>query len=94
MGTVRIHHSKRFAAATVDQLAALRKLISDYVHNHWRAHHAAGIEKRREIGARLIAVQPPAVRLDCTIAQMTAMVDRVFADNYTPALPDSLVRLK
>jgi hypothetical protein len=88
MGTI---HSKRFAAAA-DQLHALRSMIESYVRNHWRAAHHKAIEQRRAAGNRLMAVQPPNVRLDCHIAQFTAIVDRAWNEHMAPALPESLTR--
>jgi hypothetical protein len=71
------HHSKRFAA-TVSQLEALRNMLSQYVAAHWRAAHMKEIQKRRVAGAKLIAAQPPEVRLDFTMTQLHAIVDRTY----------------
>ena len=80
--------SKRFAS-TADQLRQLRDLLDQYVRAHWRKQHAAEIDARRIAGDKLLAAQPPEVRMDTEMARLFAIVDRVMA----PALPDALVRL-
>ena len=85
-------HSKRFAAAA-DQLRQLRTLLETYIAAHWRNEHTKGLEARRAAGAKLLAAQPPQVRLDFSIQQAMLMVDRAFANQATPALPDALARL-
>lgn len=85
---MRIPHSKRFAA-TVDQLVALRGMVERFVAAHWREHHHKAIEQRRAAGDRLIAVQPPNVRLDHTMAMLHGCVERAWREHYSPALPET-----
>lgn len=82
---MKIPHAKRFAARTVEQLHALRAMLEQYVAAHWRQKHATARAERHAAGERLIAVQNPEVRLDCTMARLTQIVDRVM----NPPLPDN-----